>query len=57
MSDHEFKLRRGECVFTAADVARQYRIEWFGTLQVHQPVKEQPLTVHQAATEVGVSCA
>lgn len=31
-----------------------HRIEWFGTLQVHQPIRP---TVHEAAKETAVSCA
>ena len=30
-----------------------HRIEWFGTLQVHQPIRP---TVHEAAKEAAVSC-
>lgn len=31
-----------------------HHIEWFGSLQVHQPIRP---TVHEAAKETAVSCA
>lgn len=33
---------------------QETRVEWFGSLEVHQPIKP---TVHTTATETAVSCA
>lgn len=38
----------------APHAATEYRIEWFGSLQVHQPIRP---TVHEAAKDAAVSCA
>lgn len=35
----------------------EYRIEYFGRLQVHQPVRPEPATVHEVLRETEVACA
>lgn len=33
------------------------RIEYFGRLQVHQPARPEPATVHEVLRETEVACA
>ena len=38
----------------APELTPTHRIEWFGTLQVHHPIRP---TVHETAREFKVACA